>query len=159
MARASRLEVSERMPRVAAKAVIIRDRKLLVIVKRDTAGEFFLLPGGGQDMFEPLHATLRRECLEEIAASVEPGDLLFVRDYIGRNHEFAAFDRDAHQVDLMFACSVPADYEPRIGDGPDSDQTDARWLPLDELATARIYPAALREALLQPRLAYLGDVN
>jgi len=103
------------MPRVSAKAVIIRDDKLLVIVKRDNQGDYFLLPGGGQDMFESLHATLRRECLEEIAAEVEPGDLLFVRDYIARNHEFAAEEPETHQLDLMFACTVPADYEPGVG--------------------------------------------
>lgn len=147
------------MPRVSAKAVIIRDDKLLVIVKRDSQGDYFLLPGGGQDTFESLHATLRRECLEEIAAEVEPGDLLFVRDYIARNHEFAAEEPEAHQLDLMFACAVPADYEPRIGHVPDNAQTGVRWLPLAELATARIYPAALREAILHPRVAYLGDVN
>ena len=147
------------MPRVSAKAVIVRDDKLLVIVKRDAAGEYFLLPGGGQEMFESLHATLRRECLEEIAAEVEPGDLLFVRDYIARNHEFAAEEPETHQLDLMFACSVPADYEPRVGHVPDAAQTDVRWLPLSELAAARIYPAALREAILHPRVAYLGDVN
>jgi len=147
------------MPRVSAKAVIIRDDKLLVIVKRDSQGDYFLLPGGGQDTFESLHATLRRECLEEIAAEVEPGDLLFVRDYIARNHEFAAEEPEAHQLDLMFACAVPADYEPRIGQVPDNAQTGVRWLPFEELATARIYPAALREAILHPRVAYLGDVN
>ena len=139
--------------------MIIRDHRLLVIVKRDAKGEYFLLPGGGQDMFETLHETLARECLEEIATPVEPGELLFVRDYIARNHEFAAEEPDVHQVDLMFSCRIPSDYEPCVGRTPDDAQIDVRWLPLDELRAARIYPAVLRDALLQPHRGYLGDVN
>src|SRR3569832_452652 len=117
------------MPRESAKAVIIRDDKLLVIVKRDRQGEYFLLPGGGQDTIESLLATLRRECLEEIAAEVEPGDLLFVRAYIARTHEYAAAEPEAHQLDLMFACAVPAYYEPGSGQVPDNALTGVRWLP------------------------------
>jgi len=149
------------MLRVSAKAVIIRDDKLLVTANRDDAGEFFLLPGGGQERFETLHEALRRECFEEIAAHVEIGELLFVRDYIGRNHEFAAYDGDAHQVEIMFACRVPDDYVPARGEVPDKGQFATVWLPLDEIARVRIYPAALKHVLAARALvpAYLGDVN
>ncbi len=42
------------MPRVSAKAVIVRDDQLIVIVKRDAGGEYYALPGGGQEDFETL---------------------------------------------------------------------------------------------------------
>ena len=96
--------------RVSAKAVIVRDDKLLVIVKRDASGEYYVLPGGGQETFETLVEAIIRECREELGTTVTIGELLYVRDYIGCHHEFAAIDRDTHQVELMFACSVPQNW-------------------------------------------------
>ena len=140
--------------------MIIRDDQLLVLAHRDDQGEYFTLPGGGVEQYEPLHEALRRECREEIAADIEVGELLFVRDYIARNHEFAATD-DAHQVELMFACRVRDDYVPRSGAVPDPRQHGATWLPLAALRTVRLYPAALKPLLVartKPAV-YLGDVN
>ena len=37
---------------------------------------------------------LQRECREEINCQVEVGDILYIREYIGRNHEFSAVDSD-----------------------------------------------------------------
>ena len=149
------------VPRNSAKAVIVRDEKLLVIVKRGAEGEYFILPGGGQEHFESLPDALRRECLEEIGVAVEVGELLCVRDYIGRNHEFAAADPDVHQVDLMFCCRLPDDYTPRLGHVPDTDQEGVTWLPLDALETAHLYPAVLKTVLTSGARGpvYLGDVN
>jgi ADP-ribose pyrophosphatase YjhB (NUDIX family) len=149
------------MPRNSVKAVIIRDERLLVIVKRDAVGEYFILPGGGQEPCESMPETLRRECVEEIGVGVEVGELLFVRDYIGRNHEFAEQEPDVHQVELMFACRVPDEYTPRVGEAPDPGEVGVRWLALDTLAGARLYPAALKVALASRATSrvYLGDVN
>jgi ADP-ribose pyrophosphatase YjhB (NUDIX family) len=149
------------MIRTGAKAVIIRDGKLLAIAIHDESGEWFALPGGGQERFESLHDALRRECREEIATDVEVGELLFVRDYIARNHEFAAGEPETHAVEIMFACRVPDDYVPRSGEVPDPGQHAVRWLPLDELADVRLYPAALKPVLAARalRALYLGDVN
>jgi 8-oxo-dGTP diphosphatase len=152
---------SPMMIRVAVKAVIVRDDKLLVTACRDKDGEFFLLPGGGQEMFETLAEALRRECREEIGTDVEVDELLFVRDYIGRNHEFAATHMDAHAVELMFACRVPDGYVAESGVAPDPWQHGVTWVRLDELAHVRLYPAALKAVLAARRAGttYLGDVN
>jgi ADP-ribose pyrophosphatase YjhB (NUDIX family) len=144
------------VPRVSAKAVIVRDGKLLAIAKRDDAGEWYLLPGGGQDMHESLHEAVRRECREELGADVIVGELLYVRDYIARHHEFAAVD-DAHQVELMFACTLVG--EPGVGTSPDAGQLGVAWLPIDRLDAVRLYPAALKALLTTGVRGYLGDVN
>src|SRR5664279_5304494 len=109
------------MPRISAKAVIVRDQRLLLISKHDAKGVYYLLPGGGQEQNERLDEAVKRECREELGADVEVGELLFVRDYIGRNHEFGATDT-SHQVELMFECRVAEAYEPAIGATPDNDQ-------------------------------------
>jgi 8-oxo-dGTP diphosphatase len=146
--------------RTSTKAVIIKGAALLVILGRGEAGdEYYYLPGGGQEKFETLEDALKRECLEEIDAKVIVGDLLFVRDYISRNHEFAAFDPNFHQVDFFFECTLETGEIPRNGSNPDSTQLGVHWLPLRELESANFYPAKLKSALLARNRVYLGDVN
>lgn len=149
--------------RNSAKAIIIQDKKLLVIKNRDPEGDFFILPGGGQDHGETLHDALSRECKEEIGAEVTVGRLIFIREYIGKNHEFARYDSEAHQVEFMFHCDVEEGYSPINGHTPDVYQTGVCWLPLEQLDLYRLYPSVLRNLLkngvnvISP--IYLGDVN
>ncbi|MDQ3855145.1 MAG: NUDIX domain-containing protein [Chloroflexota bacterium] len=148
--------------RVSVKAIIIRNNQLLTTRNRDAEGDFYLLPGGGQLPGEPLSDTLRRECREEISTDVEVHELVFVRDYIGQNHEFADKDRDVHQLELMFQCSLPPGATPLTGAVPDTWQVGISWLELPRLADYRVYPKALQTLLRVPlfgRPVYLGDVN
>jgi ADP-ribose pyrophosphatase YjhB (NUDIX family) len=149
--------------RNSAKAIIIRDACLLVIRSRDEDGDWYLLPGGGQAHGEPLPEALQRECREEMGARVQVGELKLVREYIGRNHEFAAHDGEAHQVEFMFECQVDTAYVPGNGNTPDTSQTGVVWLPLPDLERFRLYPKVLRLILKNGvsgiTCAYLGDVN
>ena len=149
--------------RNSAKAIIIRDGCLLAIRNIDPEGDWYVLPGGGQQFGETLPAALSRECLEEAGVRVRIGSLRLIRDYIGRNHEFAEHDGDAHQVELMFECEIVGDDVPGDGHLPDRHQTGVAWLPLDELEKYRLYPKALIPVLKQgfdgSTPVYLGDVN
>lgn len=89
---------NRRIVRNSAKAVIVQDDKLLAIKKQDKDGYSYILPGGGQEHGENLHLTLKRECIEEINDNVEIGDLIFIREYIGENHEHFEFDSEVHQT-------------------------------------------------------------
>jgi 8-oxo-dGTP pyrophosphatase MutT (NUDIX family) len=148
--------------RVSVKAVIIVRARVLTVRNVDDRGHWYLLPGGGQTPGETLPEALSRECSEETGTGVLMGRLLFIRDYIGRNHEFAATDGDAHQLELMFECRLPRGAVPAVGAAPDPYQDGIEWLPLDRLEDYRIYPSALRRLLARPlpdRAVYLGDVN
>lgn len=149
--------------RNSAKAVIIRDGKLLVIRNTTDGQNWYLLPGGGQNHAESLKDALKRECMEEASIVVEVGDIIFVRDYISRNHEFAETENDAHQVEFMFLCTIDEDAEPKMGTNSDQWQTGVQWLPLGKLSDFALYPSLLKEALSEgiPERAsiYLGDVN
>lgn len=70
--------------RNSAKAVILKDSKVLLTKNIDDEGFFYLFPGGGQDHIETLPETVKRECLEEIGQQVEVGELLHLREYIGK---------------------------------------------------------------------------
>jgi 8-oxo-dGTP diphosphatase len=151
--------------RVAAKAVIVQDGRLLVTENVDDDGRWYLLPGGGQEPGEALPETLRRECREEVGVDVEVGELLYVRDYIGRHHEYAATDGGVHALELMFACAVRPGQTPGTGTCPDGHQVGVAWLPVAGLDRYRLYPKALRPLIAglgrggRPECIYLGDVN
>jgi len=149
--------------RVSVKAVIIRRGRVLMVRNVDERGHWYLLPGGGQSPGETLPEALSRECSEEIGTGVLMGRLLFVRDYIEKNHEFAdAGDGGVHQLELMFACRLPRGAAPAVGAAPDPYQNGIEWLGLDRLEDYRIYPSALRRLLARPlprSAVYLGDVN
>ena len=90
--------------RVAAKAVVIEEDEVLLtrnLHPDDPEGEFFLLPGGGQHHGESLGECVRREVCEETGYEVTVGDVLFVRDYVGANHQFAAYEPGVHQVEVI----------------------------------------------------------
>jgi 8-oxo-dGTP diphosphatase len=148
-------------PRISVKALIIDTGRILLAMHRDDAGIYYILPGGGQEPGETLVAALERECREEVGVDVTVGELLGARDYIGRNHEFAATD-DAHQVELMFRCTLRSDAVASLGAVPDPRQIGAEWVDLAQLDRVRLYPRRLAEVLASRGdvvFGYLGDVN
>ena len=152
--------------RNAAKALIIRDNHVLVISKRDSQGLCYLLPGGGQNHGETLEQTLRRECLEEIGATVEIGKLLFVREFIGRNHLDNCVPKDDwvnkhHGVDFIFACNIPDDYMVGNGRLPDEGQESVEWLAIAYLDRYRLFPSMLKYLLVNQvtHEVYIGDIK
>lgn len=159
---------NRRMPpprpvRTAARALIIRDEKLLAIKMRDRDGVFFVLPGGGQAHGETLKETLLRECREEIGCEVEVGDIAYVREYIGAHHGFAARHRHFHQLEVVFHCSLPPDGALSLGCNRDNLQVGVCWLALDRLDSLPLFPAVIKP-LLGPQgfhgpALYLGDIN
>lgn len=136
-----------------------------------------MLPGGGQHKEETLADTVTRECLEEVDAEVDVVDLLFIREYIGKNHEFADVDSDLHQIEFMFHCRLSGSDKLTAGHEPDSGQIGIEWLDFDGLEERPLYPAVLRAHLMRlnragyfnesdiarrinvPVPIYLGDVN
>lgn len=148
--------------RNSAKAVIVQDGRLLVIRLEDQYGTAYVFPGGGQEKGEELKDAVARECLEEIGQAVNVGELLHIREYIGKNHEYAEWDADIHQVEFYFACSLK-NPEATVfeGSNPDDHQVAVEWIAIDELSQIRLYPKTIGELLLKSGSSsiYLGDLN
>ncbi len=151
--------------RNSAKAVIIEDGKLLTVKFYENGSTYYILPGGGQEHGENLHQALIRECKEEIGADIEIGDLIFVREYIGKNHELAAYHSHAHQVEFMFICTISdGNILSENGTNPDKGQIGVEWLPISKLLEYQLFPRALRSYLIdysnsKEVQAYVGDIN
>lgn len=148
--------------RNSAKAVIIRNKKILLTKNKDEFGIFYLFPGGGQEHGEELKDAVKRECLEELGEEVEVHELVYVREYIGKNHEFAKWDSDIHQVEFYFTCSLLSE-EPTFlhGTNPDPYQEGVEWVEMNHLDDIRLYPKILSKMIEQSgaEIRYLGDVN
>ena len=149
--------------RTAARALIILDQKVLAIKMRDRTGIFYILPGGGQKHGETLRQGLERECLEEIGTKVDIGELLYVREYIGKNHEFHKSHSAFHQVENVFRCSLT---DPNgIGPGTEHDkkQVGVEWIPIEDLPVRRFLPEEIKpffkDGNFDSGTNYLGDVN
>jgi 8-oxo-dGTP diphosphatase len=150
--------------RNSAKAIIIKDGKLLCTKNVSQFNEvYYLLPGGGQEAGETLVETLIRECREEVGLEICAPELRYVRDYIGRNHEFKQILGDVHQIEYMFRCEVKSAAIDANGKSPDYYQVGIEWVELSKLSNVRLYPRILLELIsasgeLRGNV-YLGDVN
>ena len=149
--------------RTAARALIIHEDKLLAIKMRDQSGIFYILPGGGQRHGETLKQGLERECLEEIGTRVEVGELLYVREYIGRNHEFRHAHRAFHQLETVFRCTPPRSGGHRSRQRARQKQIGVEWIlegtTAMPLATEHGETVFFRNRLWHPTAITWGDVN
>lgn len=145
--------------RNSAKAVIIQNERVLLTKNVDQEGFYYLFPGGGQEKFEELKDAVVRECIEEIGCQVEVKDIIFIREYIGKNHQFADSDADIHQVEFYFECVMDSQEEVSNGHNPDETQVGVEWIELSRLHEMRVYPYDLvkpiTEGITTPR--YIGD--
>ena len=143
----------ERVVRNAAKALIIKDGKMLAIKISDTKEFWYIMPGGGQNSEELLTESVCREVAEEMGIQVAVKDLVFVVEGL-HGEKF-------HRVDLVFRC----EYEGRIDNAVlqgDTNQVGFEWLDIATLNTTPLYPSKLRRQIMnlyegKPYQVYLGN--
>jgi 8-oxo-dGTP pyrophosphatase MutT (NUDIX family) len=143
--------------------VILRGPDLLVVRVRTDEGEFLVLPGGGQEHGETLTDAVRREVFEELGLRVQPRGLIYLREYVGKNHAMHRIHGRFHQVEAVFHCTCE-DFSP-IGGGRTTDrrQVGFEWIPLEKLADYPLSPqglgAIIAKFLQDGAASYLGDVH
>lgn len=102
-------------------AIVVKDGRLLMIRRaHDPGAGLWSLPGGRVEHGEYLGDALRREVAEETGLTVEVRDLVGILEVVG----------EPHYVILDYFAEVAGDDEPV----PSDDVSDARWVPLDEVA-------------------------
>jgi len=141
--------------RNSAKALIIKDGKMLAVKLRDSDGEWYIMPGGGQETEELLSTAVCREVAEEIGIHTECKELLFVIE--GLHGE------SFHRVDFVFLCEYIDEIPNAILHG-DTYQIGYEWLDISTLNVQPLYPSKLRRQIMnyyegKPYQVYLGNEN
>lgn len=111
-------------------------RVLLVRRGRPPREGQWSLPGGAQQLGEPLAHAARREILEETGLTVELGDVVATVDSIEHDGEgrvryhytLVDFTAEAHSAELV----------------PGDDAADARWFELDQIRELGLWSETLR---------------
>jgi 8-oxo-dGTP pyrophosphatase MutT (NUDIX family) len=151
--------------RPSAKAVVVKDGRVLVNHHRPSNGEaeWFGFPGGGQRPGETLADALRREVAEETGCVVEPIRLLWVRELIVALRPQLPFDPADHAIEFMFESRLIDDRG--VATAVDTDQVGTAWLSPDDIVGREFFPRALAATVAgflrggPTGPVYLGDVD
>lgn len=132
------LPSSRACPRLAVRAVLVHDGRLLIV--NAYAGKpdgLMCAPGGGVEIGASLPDNLKREIFEETGLDITVGAPCLV-------NEFHDPQGDFHQVDIYFRCTLagPPDIDPEWRDSDDI-VVQRRWVTQTELRQIRHKPDSL----------------
>jgi ADP-ribose pyrophosphatase YjhB (NUDIX family) len=135
-------------PRLAARAVIVEDTRLLLVnAVADPGSSLWCAPGGGVETGASLPDTLIREVFEETGLEIEVGAPCLV-------NEFHAPERGFHQVEVFFRARVIRGALDAGWRDPEGIVTRRRWVSRAEMATLRIKPDRLARIAFDGGVAY-----
>ena len=126
--------------RNSAKAIVLKDGKMLVNRCISKFGEYYALPGGGQHTGEMLGETVRRELLEETGYSVVPLRLSGIYERISEGRR----DGNSHKIYFIFLCRLEST-ERKAPTETDRFQIGFEWIPVREVHRANLFPRAIRD--------------
>ena len=142
--------MSHRTPRVAARALILHeDRLLLVNAYPGGRSDLWCAPGGGARPGQSLHENLIREVHEETGLTVTVGVPCLINEF----HDPAT---GFHQVDLFFRCTIASGTLSDDWRDPERVVTQRRFFARADLDLGRIRfkPDSLPAAAWDGVLAY-----
>jgi len=133
--------------RSTVKAVIIKDGKLLVNMCRDDKfGDYFSLPGGGQNQYETLQEAVVRECLEETGYFVTPVRFAALCETIFTDENFRKSHPDyTHRIYHVFICELIDDKQV-MPTKKDDMQVGSEWVDISSISSkdnTRLFPVAV----------------
>ena len=126
------------------RAVIIENRKVLLIHRIKEKEEYWVFPGGGEEEIDngDDSNTIIRECLEELGVKVSVGQL-FETLTVGDSEE------------KFYLCSIVGG-ELGTGNGPEfqgdlknKGQYLLEWITHEDLITKRVLPDIVKQKLLK----------
>jgi ADP-ribose pyrophosphatase YjhB (NUDIX family) len=122
--------------RLATRAVIVHDDRLLLVNAWPGRTDLWCAPGGGAERHSSLTDNLVREVAEETGLRIAVGAPCLV-------NEFHDPERDFHQVDIYFHCTITAGTLTDDWTDPAGVVTARRWVTRTELGALRVKPDSL----------------
>ncbi|MGR3506181.1 MAG: NUDIX domain-containing protein [Paracoccaceae bacterium] len=135
-------------PRLATRAVILHDNRLLLVnAYRDPGSDLWCAPGGGVDAGQSLPHNLIREVHEETGLTIRVGPPCLV-------NEFHDPERGFHQVEVFFRCSIIAGTLTDDWSDPEGIVTRRRFVTQAEARAMRLKPDSLPDVAWQRGFGY-----
>ncbi|MCY0987576.1 NUDIX domain-containing protein [Nannocystis sp. ILAH1] len=130
------------MPRLAVRAILIEDDKILLEQFQDANESWYVTPGGGVDENETIEEAFHRELREELGVQAEFGAVAFIREIIADRLAVTNLPRGFHQVEVfVYGRLLPGQTLQMLA--PDPSQIGLVWVPLAELHTLPFFPRDL----------------
>lgn len=131
-------------PRLAVRAAILRDDRLLVVnAYPGQQSALWALPGGGVEPGQSLPENLLREVREETGLAIAVGAVILVNEF----HDPAS---GFHQVELIHRATLLGNAD-LVLDDPEGVVNRARWVTRAELAKLHHRPRLLARAVWAAR--------
>ena len=129
-----------RSPRLAVRALIVRDARLLLVNAYPgvRGSDLWCAPGGGVEAGSSLPDNLIREVHEETGLTIQPGALVLVNEFHDPKSGF-------HQVDLFFRAEVTAGQLTKGWKDPEDVVSARRFFSYAELQDIRFKPDSLAD--------------
>jgi len=148
------------MPRIAVRAIILHENRLLIVNAWRNDTSLWCAPGGGMEAKSSLPENLKREILEETGLSVDVGPPCLVNEFHDPRTKF-------HQVEVFFRCSLTGGDPEGTWQDTEGVVSHRKWVTREELATLPYKPDSLAQVawsaddavydLLEP--IKIGDVG
>lgn len=122
--------------RIAARAVILQEDRLLLVNAYKGRGDLWCAPGGGAEPHSSLPENLAREVHEETGLSVTVGAPCLVNEFHDPNRNF-------HQVEVFFRCALAAGELNDSWEDPEAIVSLRKWVTRAELEAMTVRPKSL----------------
>lgn len=139
-----------RPPRIAVRAIILHDDKLLLVNAWKGRTHLWCAPGGGAEVHASLPDNLIREVYEETGLSITVGAPCLVNEF----HDPLG---DFHQVDIYFRCQTAAASIDGDWRDPEGVVSHRRWVTRDQMAQMQVKPDSLAAVAWEDRGAIIYD--
>ena len=124
-------------PRLAARALIVSNKKLLLVNATQADDGKWCTPGGGIEASERIKEGLKREVYEETGLTITVNDLAHIT-------EFFDAANNTHQVDLFFNCSTSDTQFPHTWTDSAGVVTKRGFFSLGDMKGMNILPRVLK---------------
>lgn len=122
--------------RIAARAVLLHNNRLLLVNAYKGRGDLWCAPGGGAEPHSSLPENLMREIHEETGMTVKVGAPCLINEF----HDPAG---SFHQVEVFFHCTLVAGELDPAWEDPERVVTLRRWVTRAEMSGMKVRPKSL----------------
>lgn len=132
-------------PRIAARAIIVKDDRLLLVnAYADSNSTLWCAPGGGVERGSSIPDNLIREVYEETGLTISVGHPCLVNEFHEPKSGF-------HQIDLFFRCKIIKGSLSESWEDPEAVVNRRKWVSRDEMQALRFKPDSLADIAWRER--------